>query len=339
MTKLYELLGQRPCKGDVGIEIECEGEGLQVVDGVFWRTENDGSLRGNYPDEACEWVLKRPIAIGKVDAAITELIEAQSGRDTKINFSFRTSTHVHINVQQLEFNEVVNMVYAYLLCETVLMNYCGKSRIGNRFCLRLEDAEGLLEYVSKIVQGGEKKFLRNNPENQIRYASINMEALWKYGSLEFRGLEGTLDSERIETWVGAMASLREFAKKHKDIRSVHDFFVMTSPEQFFDEVIGEFSDAFKYEGFKDDLRRSFSLTIDLPYSYKEYVPEVKVDGLAEFAKLMRENQPVNPMDVWPAAEDALRAPRRNRVVFNLPPPAVEVQARMPVNQLIAEDLQ
>lgn len=271
MTKLYELLALKKCAGDVGIEIECEGQNLKYVESGGWCTEDDNSLRGVYPEQRCEWVLVKPIPIRDVFPSIQYLADLQA--ESEINFSFRTSTHIHVNVQQLEFDEVINMVYTYLLCETVLMNYCGDSRIGNRFCLRMEDAEGFSNYFQKIIKNGAHSLRMLNPNDQIRYAAINLEAMWKYGSLEFRGMEGTLDSTRIHNWASALVNIRTFAKKHKDIRQIHDLFVRNKPEAFFDMVFGEVADVFKYVGFENDMRKGFSLTIDMPYAYRVEEPK------------------------------------------------------------------
>ena len=47
MKKLHQLLGyDNAIVGDFGIEIEVEGENLVKVDTNDWKTDKDGSLRG-----------------------------------------------------------------------------------------------------------------------------------------------------------------------------------------------------------------------------------------------------------------------------------------------------
>lgn len=272
MKKLYELLKVNKTNGDVGIEIECEGDGLKAIEDYGWTSVADGSLRGTFPKQSCEWVLEKPVLMQDVKSYLQHLLDYQS--KAKFKFSFRTSVHVHINVQQLTINQIVNMMYTYLLCETALMNKCGESRIGNRFCLRLEDAEGLSFQLASLIRNSENRFVFDNPGDSVRYAAMNISAIWKYGSLEFRGMEGNLDVDRITNWAQTLINIRTFACQFKNIQDVHDFFVKSSPKEFFNAAIGDRAIDYVYDGLEYDMRRNFSYTIDLPYAYKEPVEEV-----------------------------------------------------------------
>lgn len=267
MKKLYELFKIKQIAGDVGIEIECEGNNLNPVNEKGWKTVDDNSLRGEFPHSRCEWVLKKPINVEDVLPAMQWLEDSQ--REAHPEFSFRTSVHVHVNVQQLTVNQIVNMAYTYFICETVMMNYCAPHRRGNRFCLRMEDAEGIQNFFTKLISNNEARWPILNPDDAVRYAALNFEAMWKYGSIEFRGLEGTLSPEKVNTWASALVMIREFAKRFDNLQQIHDFFVKNSPNMFLDNVLGGYSEAFKYPGFAQDLRKGFSLTIDFPYAFKK----------------------------------------------------------------------
>lgn len=267
MKKLYELFNLKQTAGDVGIEIECEGNNLNPVNVNGWKTVDDNSLRGDFPHSRCEWVLKKPIDVEDVLPAMQWLEDSQ--RAAHPAFSFRTSVHVHVNVQQLNTNQIVNMAYTYFICETVMMNYCAPHRRGNRFCLRMEDAEGIQKFFTKLISYQEARWYLLNPNDSVRYAALNFEAMWKYGSIEFRGLEGTLSPEKINNWASALVMIREFAKRFDNLQQIHDFFVKNSPNMFLDNVLGGYSEAFKYDGFAQDLRKGFSLTIDFPYAFKK----------------------------------------------------------------------
>lgn len=276
MKKLYELFNLKQVKGDVGIEIECEGDNLVCVEDGGWKTVDDGSLRGNFPESRCEWVLEKPIDINDVLPAMQYLEDRQ--KNATLEFSFRTSVHLHINVQQLTANQILNMFYTYFLCETVLMNYCAEHRRGNRFCLRMEDAEGIEPFIRKMIITKDVQWKGIPPNDAVRYAAMNIEAMWKYGSLEFRGMEGNLSPERINTWAKAFVNIRSFAKKFDNIQKIHDFFVKNSPNMFFDSVFQDVAETFKYPGFANDLRKGFSLTIDFPYAL---LPDVVVNRKEE----------------------------------------------------------
>jgi hypothetical protein len=176
MQKLHELLGKAPLQGDVGLEIECEGVGFKKVDNDFWRCEDDGSLRGVYPSTRIEYVLRKPIPVDQVKAAVINLKAALPNAVPE--FSFRTSVHVHVNVLELTEAQLLTFIYTYLLLEEPLMSLCGKERKGNRFCLRYQDADGMSGVLSQVFSKGVNS-LGNYGEGDIRYAAMNLAAIIK----------------------------------------------------------------------------------------------------------------------------------------------------------------
>lgn len=281
MTKLHELLQQKVTNGLFGIEIETEGRNLTMVVPPQWKIEDDGSLRGQFPTERAEYVLKKPLDLQKAIDAVTKLREVQDANNAVLNFSFRTSVHIHVNVQQLTFPQYLNMIYTYLLLEEPLVRYCGKERVGNRFCLRLQDAEGLLDYLFMLFRQGYGA-MRHINGDAVRYAAINVAATSKYGSLEFRSLKGNMDVPYITTWIMALDHLRSFAMEMKDPQEVHNLFVNNTPEQFAEIVLGDVYESFVYPDMENDMRHSFSLALELPYNY--------VDSTANDAKVIADQK-------------------------------------------------
>jgi hypothetical protein len=265
MKPFYKLLGlNKPTPGIFGIEIEAEGHGLREVKNKWWRTEDDGSLRGNYPEEKAEFVLKEPITLIDVKPALQSLVKALEGAE--FNFSYRTSVHVHVNVQELTHVQILNLIYTYLLLEEPLMTYCGKSRKGNRFCLRLADAEGVLEVLQGMFRDGEGS--HHAAGDNVRYSAINLAALNKYGSLEFRAMRGNLDVEVLTTWVEALNKLRVFALQVENPKEILKLVEKFGAEGFMRNIMGGLYDVLAYPRMLRDIARSFSISLDLPYSYK-----------------------------------------------------------------------
>lgn len=262
MKKLHEILGQAPSDGDVGVEIEVEGKNLPHVDDAFWRSEHDGSLRG----EALEYVFKKPVKADKAPALLKHLDKIFKAQGSELNFSFRTSVHVHVNCQHLTHAEYVSYIYTYLLLEEALMNYCGKDRKGNRFCLRLQDAEGVLENLQYVFQ--HERGLMDVAGDNMRYSAINLAATLKYGSLEFRAMRGNMDVDILSTWVATLVRLRDFSKEMGTPVAVYDLFAKLGARGFMKEALGELFEHYDYLKAAQDIQRSFSLSIDLPYAYK-----------------------------------------------------------------------
>lgn len=267
MKKLYELLNKEPNDGVFGVEVEVEGNNLSPPS-VGWKQVRDGSLRGEFPYYSSEYVFIKPESLNTSIRMIHQLGKAMQDYGSKLKFSFRTSTHVHINVQHLTYPQFLTFLYTSALLENVLMHFCGKERINNRFCLRIQDAE---EYIHELKQ----LFLSNNAirlinEDRLRYSAINIGSVPKYGSVEFRGMRGTLDKDVLIPWLKIIYAIREFSVNQNSPHDVHDLFVRNSPEQFVKNIIGEeLFNIINYPGLKQDIRKSFSLSMELAHSYNE----------------------------------------------------------------------
>ena len=206
MTTILKLIGCRKQTGDVGIEIELEADNIPGEDSVYpiWRKEADSSLRG----ESAEFVLRQPIPLSDIGDALGVLEKQFSKYKTKIRPTYRAGVHVHVNVQHLTPIQLVNYMCCYFLLEEVLLRYCDETRIGNHFCLRMSDASFSLDSLVDFILN--EDINRLNTED-LRYASLNITSLFKYGSVEFRALESTTDFDRINTWASVLTHLRDYA--------------------------------------------------------------------------------------------------------------------------------
>ena len=263
MKKLYEILGQRKTNGDVGVEIEVEGSRLPDDVDPRWNATVDGSLRG----ENREYVMRKPLPVAEVPDALNALAKNLKDNRAKLDFSFRTSVHVHVNCQELTYNQYLNLLYTYFLLEEPLMTFCGRERKGNRFCLRLQDAEGMLETYNALFRHHDGEGFVLIPANRVRYSAMNIEATTKYGSLEFRGMKGNMDVEHITTWVNALIYLREFAKSVDDPTQVYNLFAELEAQGFMEHVLKDLAARFHYARAVRDMQKSFSLSIDLPFTF------------------------------------------------------------------------
>ncbi len=204
---ILNVLGCAPQRGDIGLEIEMEGQHIppKELTPHQWRKEADASLRG----ESAEYVLRQPLSHEETMQALADLQETFNLCETKFKPTYRAGIHVHINVQELTPVQLITFICSYFMLEEVLLRYCDKSRLGNHFCLRMSDASYALD---RLVACVEKQDLRLLDSEDLRYASLNVTSLFKYGSIEFRALESTLDPERIRVWSGVLLHLRDYAK-------------------------------------------------------------------------------------------------------------------------------
>lgn len=207
MAKIADLIPCRKQEGSLGVEIEIEADNMPPAEAVtnYWRLERDASLRG----ESGEFVLRSPLTEDKLSEAFDELTKAMRKAGTKVRPTYRAGVHVHVNVQDLTPKQLVTFIAAYFVLEEVFLSFCDKTRAGNHFCLRLSDASYTLDMITEMILTNSLKTLDTE---DLRYASLNITSLFKYGSIEFRALESTTDFEKIKAWAGALNYVKEFAK-------------------------------------------------------------------------------------------------------------------------------
>ncbi len=203
-----------PPENIVGLEVEMEGEGLMGLSIPVWRKDGDGSLRGH----GVEFILERPLSEKDARKAVDELYQGFK-QLSKIKPSNRCGVHVHVNCQWMEVEQVFNYVTLYLILEDLILKWCGEDREGNLFCLRAKDAEWLL--YSLI---GDKRdmgiFSETTNRRMYKYASINIAAIYYYGSLEFRALRTPSSPKSIKDFISLLLRIRE---KALDVREGRDF--------------------------------------------------------------------------------------------------------------------
>ena len=231
VMKDFKVGARCATKGDVGIEVEVEGENLPRPTRL-WRIEHDGSLRG----EALEYVLRKPMAIKDACKALDYLGKQYEDNNTIVHDSVRAGVHVHINVQELTTVQLFTFITSYIILEDLLVKYCGEYREGNLFCLRMRDADFLL-YM--LEQTANNKRFNDLHTDILRYASMNVKSLHQYGSLEFRAMRGTRDLDVIATWAKLLLNLRNQAVKFENAADLYRFISEKGTESFLELFLGD----------------------------------------------------------------------------------------------------
>jgi hypothetical protein len=187
--------------GDLSLEIELQGHGLPQIFNPVWNTKNDGSLKDDA--EGLEYIFNNPLPLSQVEE---ELIKFKSNfEDSEVLDSFYAGTHVHINVQNLTLRQLLCYICTYIVLEDVLVDWCGPTRVGNHFCLRIKDADYLITYIRNMIVDDNLSDLDDN----LRYSSLNFMSVPKFGSLEFRSLNSSLDVERMMKWCKILMRMRD----------------------------------------------------------------------------------------------------------------------------------
>lgn len=234
MTTLGESLGmhsdpRRWGKSDrladnnafLGIEIELEH--LRHFGGSFrdklyqaglWTLTEDGSLR----DHGLEFImqtrggepLKGADVIRALDTFKAVMSEYIGHYDDPPSCSSRTSIHVHVDVRDLDFPSLKKFILLYLVFEKIFFNWSSPDRYCNAYCRSTEIHYDVLERFAQILEmddAAHQKAIRSISSGN-KYDAMNVLSIRKRGSIEFRMMGGTYDTERILKWVNMLLAMR-----------------------------------------------------------------------------------------------------------------------------------
>ena len=327
MLTIKDILG-KDIKGDVGIELEAEFGAARapMPQTGDWLAKPEGSLRGT----AMEYVSAFPFKAdknlrSKIDHLCT-IVNAPAARVDKD--SSRTSVHVHVNVLDLTPTQLLTFGCAYWIIENALFNYCGPKRKDNLFCLRLRDAEAVIETIYHGLDS--KRFLESLNTDRIRYCGINWNAVPKFGSLEFRGMRGTTDPEVMYTWSSELNHLKLVTTKlFENPSELFDRYANSDKTEFLYSLVGEkFGNTLvSYPNWTEGMDRNVETLCGLAYAkdWKQwstiFSPYVKKDinPRANLARPARDERDVmnEPALQWDDFDDPVPQPMvRNNLNWN-----------------------
>ncbi len=249
-------------KGEVGIEIEAEGNHLPDDGFKYWTVTTDGSLRG----AAREYVLTRPVPRGDVVKALEEWDSVLKASGARVINSGRAGIHVHINVRDLTPKQMFAFIFLYLSLEKPLVRFCGENREGNLFCLQGSEAENLISTMYRFFQSFNYDNLRSD---NIRYASINLTALNKYGSLEFRSMESGCSLQKLKDWVDVLLLLKDKSKEISNLQDIVNGVSFYGGEEYAKQYLGGHFNLFQSENWRKEVMEGIRLIQPCVYVINE----------------------------------------------------------------------
>lgn len=222
-----------------GIEFECENVKAALPEAEegswsgVWASHRDNSLREN----GVEFVLHEPLFGQDLVDAVTWFCDQAKKKKWEANY--RTGLHVHVDCRNLELNQLIAMVIYYALYEKVLFNWVGDNREGSIFCLPFYKADGVVDIIASAFSGDKGVMRDKLPDGDTRYAAFNLNALAKFGSVEWRHLQTTFDVDRIFKWVNCAQAFKKYAK-HNPITPTELLgkLSLLGPYQLLQEIVG-----------------------------------------------------------------------------------------------------
>ena len=225
-------------KGRFGIELEMECRN-QLPTNVppTWVTHNDGSLRAPAGGSTMEYVLNVPLDLDDASKATQDLFNTIVKHGSILrDDSYRTSTHVHLNVNDWRLGRVASFACLWFIYEDLMAAFSGEMRRGNLFALRAIDAKHIIENFTSMVALNEYGRFR---EGNAKYAALNGYTMTKFGSLEIRTMRGLTEAREVIQWLHILDCFYRASERFEsDPRRIFQEVSMQSPDGFLKSIIG-----------------------------------------------------------------------------------------------------
>lgn len=186
----------------IGIEIEVENIREAVPITHYWNSKEDNSLR-HFGVE----FTSIPLRAKQVEYAMNHLYENLYKYNDPA-FSPRTSVHVHLNVRDMTWEQIKTFVLLYSIFERHFFLIAGSAREKSIFCVPLYKSGQLYDLPH----------LEQRHRNWSKYNALNCGTIVgndqgcpAFGTIEFRHLYGTANTETIVDWVNNILCLRQAA--------------------------------------------------------------------------------------------------------------------------------
>lgn len=140
--------------------------------------------------------------------------------DPKLQFSERTSIHVHVNCRPYEIGTLRNLVLTYALLEPLFFSFVGDGRKNNIFCVPL-NFTFLPEVYKKDVAQMHKLWHKYTAFNILPLSAGN-QSEQGLGTIEYRHLYGTKDRKIFEKWLTALEEFHTFFFNYPEFQLLHE---------------------------------------------------------------------------------------------------------------------
>jgi hypothetical protein len=235
LCEVFNYQGELPESRLFGIEVEVEASNsLPTKTTQLWRSEHDGSLRGN----AIEYVLSLPLPLEETLSAVDNLYGRFRRMGSSLNDSMRAGVHVHVNQRHRTIQQVATLLSTYWLVEDILIREkAGRERQGNLFCLRLSDATYPLFYLMTNLQE-QRPLVYEDDRDTLRYAAVNIAPLSVFGTLEFRALRTPATEGPLKEWIKLINRVCDQAERFSSPADLIDFCSGEGPLTIANEILG-----------------------------------------------------------------------------------------------------
>jgi len=135
----------------------------------------------------------------------------------------RAAIHIHMDVSDLDLNagDLRRLMGIYFLVEHIFFHFAGEWRRHCGFCVAYEDGINEDTVVAALVasdKASERDDLLYLSNHCSRYQAVNLNAISKFGTLEFRHLPTTFDKARIIKWINMVMAVKRAALEIEELK-------------------------------------------------------------------------------------------------------------------------
>lgn len=179
----------------------------------LWKIVHDGSLRTGE-----EFVFNGPLVGANITKALKvfqDFVDVYSFNNKSIQVSKRCSVHVHLDVRDMNEEELVNFILIYILVERLLFIYINPERKKNNYCKPLTDS-AFKHIIAELKDrpGDIDMLLWTIRHSCDKYSALNILPVIKYGSAEFRHHHGTIDILSLKNWINIIFAVKRASQYH-----------------------------------------------------------------------------------------------------------------------------
>jgi hypothetical protein len=181
----------------------------------------DAHLDGSLRDHGQEFTFKEGYRGSKILRALSAM--DSGSRALGFTGSYRTSLHVHVDMQDTNFPEDVELFGAvYCITETFLYQFVGNSRNVSNYCVpwykHPQQFESFLRTLRKnFSPDGTSNFALLSSLQQgkgNKYSGLNCFSIGDFGTVEFRQAPVTLQKDKIILWLNLLMRIKEWVVNH-----------------------------------------------------------------------------------------------------------------------------
>lgn len=206
IREFFALSKGVPFKDAYGIELELEQISEILDQGTISKhlslITEDNSLRNN----GYEFV-SRPIGLMETLEFFNDvmLTDAVKWGDINTRCNERGSVHVHVNMANSTVGEVLRFLRFYCMLEPQFFNEVADHRKNNIYCVPLA-ATRMPSYI-------QRKSFMNLPGAWHKYTALNLKPITTFGTVEFRHLQATENSQEFFRWMRIIYNLQQASRE------------------------------------------------------------------------------------------------------------------------------